>query len=108
MTQVRKRHGPPADADVCGLPWSGAGALPMALHDAFPELAVDAVEPDRKVADIAAHFFGVPRGDARLQLHLTDGAAFLADSRHIGQVLSGSAHAAAGFAAGLLASSDKP
>lgn len=62
----------------------------MALRDAFPALAVDAVEPDREVADIAACFFGVPRRGARLQHHLTDGAAFLADPRHIGQVRAGS------------------
>ena len=71
----------------------------MALRGAFSELAVDAVEPDCETADIAARFFGVPRCGARLQHHLTSGAAFLADHRHIGQVRCGSAHVGASFAA---------
>lgn len=60
----------------------------MALREAFPELAIDAVEPDSEVAEVAARFFGVPRRDARLQHHTMGGAAFLADSRHSEQVPS--------------------
>ena len=78
----------PADTASAGQSGSGAGALPMALREAFPEIAVDAVEPDREVADVAARFFGMPRGDARLRHHPTDGAAFLSDCQHAGQVLA--------------------
>ncbi|KAK9825453.1 hypothetical protein WJX81_002266 [Elliptochloris bilobata] len=48
---------------------SGAGALPMALREAFSNMAIDAVEPDAEVAEAAERFFGVPAGDARLLLH---------------------------------------
>lgn len=59
----------------------------MALLEALPGLAVDAVEPDAEVAAAAHRFFGVPLGGGvRLTLHALDGASFLGDARHAGQV----------------------
>lgn len=54
----------------------GGGAFPMLLHRLLPRVRVDVVELNPVVADVARRFFGV-REDARLHIHVEDGAGFM-------------------------------
>jgi spermidine synthase len=55
----------------------GGGALPRFLHRNFPEAAVDVVEIDAEVLQVAVQYFGFPR-DPRLGVHIEDGRLFIA------------------------------
>ncbi len=65
--------GPPRAALILGL---GGGALARFLLHYFPQCQVAAVEKRALVIDVARAFFHLPE-DPRLQLYLTDAAAFL-------------------------------
>lgn len=65
--------GPPGAALILGL---GGGALARFLLHFFPQCQVAAVEKRALVIDVARAFFHLPE-DPRLQLYLTDAAAFL-------------------------------
>lgn len=54
----------------------GGGTFPRLLLRAAPRMAVDVVEVNPVVVDVARRFFGV-REDRRLRIHLEDGARFL-------------------------------
>ncbi len=61
----------------------GSGSGAAALLASFPDLAVDAVEADPAVIDLAAQYFplvDVYRRQGRLRIHQTEAAAFLADA----------------------------
>ena len=54
----------------------GGGAFPLLLHRRVPAMHLDVVELNPVVVDVAQRFFGV-REDARLRLHVEDGASFM-------------------------------
>jgi len=64
---------PPARALFIGL---GGGIMPMMLRQRHPELAIDIVEIDPAVAEIAGTFFAF-RPDARMTVQVADGRVFL-------------------------------
>lgn len=58
----------------------GGGRVPLVLHQLLPETMIDATEIDPAVAEIAqTHFALAP--DARLRVHIEDGADFLETRR---------------------------
>ncbi|MBN2507378.1 MAG: fused MFS/spermidine synthase [Verrucomicrobia bacterium] len=63
----------PARILVVGL---GGGTLPMFLRRHCPQAAIDAVEIDPDVVEVARTFFGFQE-DARLRAHVADGRAFI-------------------------------
>jgi spermidine synthase len=54
----------------------GGGSFPMLLGRCVPRMAVDVVELNPVVVDVARRFFGV-REDERLRIHVEDGASFM-------------------------------
>ena len=56
----------------------GGGSLAKFLLQHYPESAVDAVEPERAVLEVARSHFELPT-HARLNVHLTDAVSFLND-----------------------------
>lgn len=54
----------------------GGGSFPLLLCRCLPRLAVDVVELNPVVVDVAQRFFGV-REDERLRIHVDDGAHFM-------------------------------
>ena len=54
----------------------GGGTLPMFLRKHYPEAAIDAVDIDPNVIDVARKFLGF-REDATLRAHAADGRAFI-------------------------------
>jgi spermidine synthase len=54
----------------------GGGTFPMLMRQAFPALAIDVVELDPLVRKVATEYFGVVE-DAKLKVHVADGAAYL-------------------------------
>jgi spermidine synthase len=54
----------------------GGGTLPMFLRKHYPEAAIDAVDIDPQVIDVATKFLGF-REDATLRAHVADGRAFI-------------------------------
>jgi spermidine synthase len=70
-------HAEPRRILVVGL---GGGALPSFLRVHYPDAAIDAVEIDPQVVDVAKRFFGF-REDARLRAHVGDGRAFVEAAR---------------------------
>lgn len=64
----------PRRAYVAGF---GAGRVPMVLHHHFPALHIQCTDIDPTVVAMAAKYFGV-QPDARLQVAIADGRAWLA------------------------------
>ncbi len=54
----------------------GGGTFPMLARRAFPTMRVEVVELDPLVRKVARDYFGVVE-DARLRVHIADGAAFM-------------------------------
>lgn len=54
----------------------GGGSFPMLLHQRLPRGRVDVVERNPVVVDVARRFFGVHE-DARLRIHVEDGADYI-------------------------------
>lgn len=54
----------------------GGGTLPMFLRKHYPEAAIDAVDIDPQVIEVARKFLGF-REDATLRAHAADGRAFI-------------------------------
>lgn len=67
----------PRNMLVVGL---GGGAVPTFLHRCLPELAIDAVELDPAVIEIAKSHFGF-REDEKLRAHAADGRAYVEKSQ---------------------------
>jgi peptide deformylase len=63
----------PSRLCVVGL---GGGRLPMVFRQHFAAAAIDAVEPDAEMSDLAQRFFGVQTDD-RLRIVAADGRSFL-------------------------------
>jgi spermidine synthase len=64
----------PRDVTMIGL---GAGSLAKFVHRRFPETRVVAVEISAKVVAAARSFFDLPPEDARFEIVVADGAAFV-------------------------------
>lgn len=58
----------------------GGGAFPMLVRRAFPATRVEVVELDPLVRKVARDYFGVVE-DARLRVHIADGAEFMKRAR---------------------------
>lgn len=65
--------GVPRRALIVGL---GGGALPMFLHRHLPDLAVEVVELDPGVLEVACEFFGFAE-DSRMRVWIEDGRDFI-------------------------------
>ncbi len=65
--------GEPRRVLVIGL---GGGTLPVFLHKYYPQAAIDAVDIDPDVVDVAKKFFGF-REDDRMRAHVADGRRFI-------------------------------
>jgi predicted membrane-bound spermidine synthase len=59
----------------------GAGGAIISTLAVAPQLRVDAVEIDPKVAEVAAKYFGLPIGQGNLSVHIADARPWLASSR---------------------------
>ncbi|MHB1477500.1 MAG: spermidine synthase, partial [Coriobacteriia bacterium] len=57
----------------------GGGTVAKRMWRDYPQMTVDAVEIDPRVADIARTSFALPR-DERLRVHVAEGRAFLEES----------------------------
>lgn len=68
---------PPRRMLVIGV---GGGTLPMFLRKHYPEAAIDAVDIDPQVIDVAKNFLDF-REDATLRAHAADGRAFIEAAR---------------------------
>jgi len=58
----------------------GAGGAITSTLAVSPQLHVDAVEIDPKVAEVAAQYFGLPVGKGNLSVHIADARPWLASS----------------------------
>lgn len=58
----------------------GAGGSIQASRVVSPKLEVDAVEIDPKVVWVAKEFFGLPKDDPRLRVHIADARPWLAEN----------------------------
>ena len=58
----------------------GGGTLPMFLHKHYPNAAIDAVDIDPGVVQVATRYFGF-REDERMRAHVGDGREFIEKSR---------------------------
>jgi len=58
----------------------GGGTLPMFLRKYYPDAAIDAVDIDPDVVDVAKRFFGF-REDKFMSAHVADGQQFIENSR---------------------------
>lgn len=58
----------------------GAGGAITSTLAVAPQLRVDAVEIDPKVAEVAAQYFGLPLGQSNLSVHIADARPWLASS----------------------------
>jgi spermidine synthase len=54
----------------------GGGSLPRFFHNHFPEMAIDVVELDQDVVDVAKMHCGFAE-DARMRVHVEDGRDFI-------------------------------
>lgn len=54
----------------------GGGSLPRFFHSHFPEMAIDVVELDQEVVDVAKLYCGFAE-DARMRVHVEDGRDFI-------------------------------
>lgn len=64
----------------------GGGTLPMFLRKQYPNAAIDAVDIDPGVVDVAKKFFGF-REDSLMKAHVTDGRQFVEKSRQLYDVI---------------------
>ena len=60
----------------------GGGTYTTLLHRHIPGFVIDAVEIDPVVVEAAESFFGV-KEDERFRIHVTDGAAFIRETRNV-------------------------
>ena len=68
-------HGNPRRVLVLGV---GAGVVPLALREAFPQASIDAVDIDAAVIAIGREWFGLSRSSGeRLRLHAADARSFV-------------------------------
>jgi len=58
----------------------GGGTLPRFIHKHYPKTAVDVVDIDPDVVDVAKRFFGF-REDATMRAHVADGRRFIEEAR---------------------------
>lgn len=58
----------------------GAGGSIQATRAVAPEIEIDTVEIDPEVVRVAGDFFGVPKNDPKLQVHIADARPWLAGS----------------------------
>jgi spermidine synthase len=58
----------------------GGGTLPMFLHKHFPQTAIDAVDIDPDVIQVARDYFGL-QVDQQLRAHASDGRKFIEQCR---------------------------
>jgi len=58
----------------------GAGGSIQASRAVAPELEIDAVEIDPEVVRVAGEFFGLPKDDLRLHVHIADARPWLAEN----------------------------
>ena len=93
----------PGDPDYLGLPYAqvafvglalceeprriaviglGGGTLPMFLRKHYPQAAIDAVDIDPGVVQVATRYFGF-REDERMRAHVGDGREFIEKSRQL-------------------------
>ncbi len=87
----------PERALIVGL---GGGTYPMLLRRAFPTMDLDVAELDPMVRQVARDHFGFVE-DARLRVHLGDGAAFLGRARQRWDLIFLDAYGAGGVPATL-------
>lgn len=59
----------------------GGGTIPSFIHRHYPEAAIDAVDIDPEVVDVAKRFFGF-REDGRMRAHVGDGRRFIEECRN--------------------------
>jgi len=59
----------------------GGGTIPMFLHKHYPKTAIDVVDIDPDVVDVAKRFFAF-REDATLRAHVDDGRRFIEKCRN--------------------------
>jgi len=57
----------------------GAGGSIQATRAVAPEIEIDAVEIDPEVVRVAGEFFGLPRNDPKLRVHIADARPWLAE-----------------------------
>ncbi|MGB7283574.1 MAG: fused MFS/spermidine synthase [Candidatus Acidiferrum sp.] len=57
----------------------GAGRSLEVSRDVAPELEIDAVEIDPEVVRLAGEFFGLPKNDPRIHVHIADARPWLAE-----------------------------
>jgi len=67
----------PADVLMVGL---GGGSLAKFIYHQLPRTRTIAIEVNARVVDIARQYFCVPPDDERLEIVVTDGAAYLHDN----------------------------
>lgn len=58
----------------------GGGTLPSLLHQHYPQAAIDVVDIDPGVVEVAGRFFGF-HTDQRLRVHVCDGRQFIEEAR---------------------------
>lgn len=68
-------HAMPADITIVGL---GGGSTAKWLYRYFPQAKIDVVEINPEVPPIAHAYFYLPVDEARLRIHIGDGAAYIA------------------------------
>jgi spermidine synthase len=78
----------------------GGGTFPMLLRRSFPAMTIDVVELDPLVRRVARQYFGFVE-DARLAVHIADGARFMQKARRRWDVILLDAYGAAGIPAAL-------
>jgi spermidine synthase len=57
----------------------GAGGSIQASRAVAPEIEIDAVEIDPEVVRVAGEFFGLPKNDSKLHVHIADARPWLAE-----------------------------
>lgn len=65
----------------------GGGVFPKRMWHDYPEVAVDVVELDPDVIEIAHEYFGLPLDDLRLRVFAGDGREFLERSREVYDII---------------------
>jgi spermidine synthase len=78
----------------------GGGTFPMLLRRSFPAMTIDVVELDPLVRRVARQYFGLVE-DARLVVHIADGARFMQKARRRWDIIFLDAYGATGIPAAL-------
>ena len=74
----------------------GGGTYPMLLRRSFPAMSIDVVELDPLVRKVARSYFGFVE-DAKLRVHIADGADFMRRARQRWDLIFLDAYGAAGI-----------